>query len=400
MIIKNELLRDRIFYWLLAFCLISLPFPDYSFNSQAIIAFSLYWVFYNSFSEKWKLLLQNKLSIIMVSSLFWVPLLGAIYSNNLEAAIEELQLKLPFLAFPVILLTVQLKNCRPFVMNQFLLGVLAASFLALAKVGYFKINDLGNYFYYSRFSEFLDKHTTYFSLFIVICLLWLLWLLIHRKGNRIFLIVGGFALLYIFYLLSVRISIIALAVGSLVIILNSIASTWKRILILIIVPVLLGSVYFTPYFQKRFDPSTTETSQISDMEFRQLHWKSVFETINNNNLLVGYGTRSHRDYLYNKYKEYGLTSAYNEGYNAHNQYLEVFLEFGLLGLVIFLSLVLYLLWVFKKNGDYFALSIFLVFLVYMLTESIFQRHSGIVIFSLIIVIFINDNLFNNDSQDR
>jgi O-antigen ligase len=391
MIIKNELLKDRIFYWLLAFCLISLPFPDYSFNSQAIIAFFVYWLLYNSFSEKKELFLQNKFSILLLSSLFWIPLLGTIYTNNLDAALDELRIKLPFLIFPLILLTVRLKDCRPFVMNQFLFGVLAASLLALAKVVYFKINNLGNYFYYSKFSEFLDKHTTYFSLFVVICMLWLLWQFVHRKANRLLLIIGALALLYILYLLSVRISIIALAVGSLVTILSFVASTWKRILILIIIPVLLGSIYFTPYFQKRFDPSTTETAQISDIEFRELHWKAVLETIAQNNLLIGYGTRTHRDYLYNKYKEYGLTSAYKEGYNAHNQYLEVFLEFGTIGFVIFLSLILYLLWVFKKNEDYFALSILLVFLIYMLTESIFQRHSGIVIFSFLTALYLNKN---------
>lgn len=390
--LKNELLRDMIFYWLLAFCLITLPFPDYSFNSQAIIAFSIYWFFYNSFAKKKKLFLQNKLPILLLSSLFWVPLLGAIYSNNLDATIDELQLKLPFLAFPVLLLTVRLKNSRPFVMNQFLLGILAASLLALAKVGYFKINNLGNYFYYNKFSEFLDKHTTYFSLFVVICLLWILWLFVNRKANKLLLIFGALALLYVFYLLSVRISIIALAIGSLTIILSSIASTWKRVLVLIIIPVLLGSIYFTPYFQKRFEPSTTETAQISDMKFRQLHWKAVLETISQNNIFLGYGTRSSRDYLYNKYKSYSLTSAYKEGYNAHNQYLEVFLEFGLLGFVIFLALILYLLWVFKRNKDYFALSILMAFLVYMLTESIFQRHSGIVIFSFLIALFLNENI--------
>lgn len=392
MIIKNEIIRDGIFYWLLAFCLISLPFPDYSFNSQAIIALSVYWLFYNSFTEKKELLLQNKLPLLLFSSLFWVPILGAIYTTNLEAAVEELQLKLPFLVFPVILLTVRLKDCRPFILNNFVLGLLAASFLALAKVGYFRINNLGNYFYYSKFSEFLDKHTTYFSLFIVICLLWLLWQFMHRKANKFLLIIGALVLLYIFYLLSVRISIIALTVGALIIILSAIAAVWKRVLLIITIPVLLGSVYFTPYFQKRFEPSTTETTQISDMEFRELHWKSVLETIAQNNLLIGYGTRSHRDYLYNKYKEYGLTSAYKEGYNAHNQYLEVFLEFGLLGLVIFLGLILYLMWVFKKNRDYFALSILFVFLVYMLTESIFQRHSGVVIFSFLIALFLNENI--------
>ena len=128
------------------------------------------------------------------------------------------------------------------------------------------------------------------------------------------------------------------------------------------------------------------------MGFRELHWKAVLETIAQNNLLIGYGTRSHRDFLYNKYKDYGLTSAYKEDYNAHNQYLEVFLEFGLLGFILFLSMILYLLWIFNKNKDFSALSILLVFLIYMLTESIFQRHSGIVIFSFLIALYLNENI--------
>lgn len=392
MIIKNTLLRDRIFYALLAFCLISLPFPDYSFNSKAIILLAIYWVFYNSLSEKKELFLKNKKYIFLLSSLFWVPLLGTLYSNNLEEAGRELQLRLPFLIFPIVLLTVRMHNSRYFVINQFLFGLIAASILALTKVVYFKINNLGNYFYYSKFSEFLDKHTTYFSLFVVICLLWLLWLFMNKKGSRILIILGAIALVYIFYLLSVRISIIALAAGSLIIILSSLVSIWKRVLTIIIIPLLLGSIYFTPYFQKRFDPSITENAEMSDLEFRQLHWKAVLETIAHNNLLIGYGTRSHRDYLYNKYKEYGLTSAYKEEYNAHNQYLEVLLEFGLLGFVIFLSLIFYIMWYFFKNRDYYALSILIVFLIYMLTESILKRHSGIVIFSFLIALFLNQNV--------
>lgn len=391
MIIKNEILREQIFYWLLAFCLISLPFPSYSFNSQAIIAFAAYWLFYNSFSEKKELFLENKIPIIALSSLFWIPLLGMLYTDNIDVAIKELLLRLPFLVFPLTLLTVQLKECRSFVIKQFVFGVLAASLLAIAKVGYFMFNDLGNYFYYSKFSVFLDKHTTYFSLFVVICLLWLLWLFIYKKANQILLVFGGFVLLYVFYLLSVRISIIALVAGSLIIILSSITSTWKKVLTVVIIPVLLGSIYFTPYFQKRFDPSITETAEISDIDFRKMHWKAVLETITHNNILVGYGTRSDRDYLYNKYKEYGLTSAYKESYNAHNQYLEVLLEFGIIGLLLFLGLILYLLWFFIKRKDYFALSVLAVFLIYMLTESVLQRHSGIVIFSFLMALYLNKN---------
>lgn len=392
MIIKNEILRDRIFYWLLAFCLVSLPFPSYSFNSQALILFVAYWIFYNPFAEKRQLLIQNKIPIMILTSLFWIPLLGVVYTDNYGGAFKDIQLKLPFLLFPLTLLTVPLRlHTRKFVLNSFSIAVVAASLLAIIKVGYFKWKGLGNYFYYQRFSEFLDKHTTYFSLFIVICLLWLLWSIIHKKRNTLLLALIGFVLLYMIYILSVRISIMALVAGSLLIVFSSIMSIRRKAIILVLIPILLGSLYFTPHFKKRFEPSTTEASELHDFDYRELHWKAVFETIKQNNFVFGNGTRSHRDFLYDRYKEYGLSSAYTEKYNAHNQYLEVLLDFGILGFSALVSLILFLAWKFIKRKDYFALSILLVFLIYMITESIFQRHSGIVIFSYLTALFLNTN---------
>lgn len=386
--VKNKQLKEKVFYWLLAFVVISLPFPAYNLNSQAIILFSVFWVFYNPFSEKKELFLQNKIPILLISSLFWVPLIWVLFATNFSESLKELQLRLPFLVFPLTLLTVRLQpNTKTFVLNQFLIGVIFASMLALAKVVFFKINNLGNYFYYSKFSEFLDKHTTYFSLFVVISLLWILWLFLHKKGNKIILSMAFLVLLGVFYLLSVRISIIALLVGTLVLFISQLTSTKKKALIAIFIPIIFISIYFTPHFQKRFDPSTTETEQISDMEFRKLHWEAVLEAINQNNILVGTGTRGDKDFLYNRYKEYGLMSAYDEKYNAHNQYLETLLEFGLIGFIIFIVLIYYIAHLFIKTKNFFAFSIFLVFLIYMLTESILQRHSGIVLFSFLISLF-------------
>lgn len=398
--IKNKLLKERIFYGLLAFCLISLPFPDYSLSTKGIIALVAYWLFfYNTLSEKKELMRKNIIPLVFITSLFWVPLLGSIYSDDLFHVFKELKMKSPFLLVPLVIFSVSLKDCRRFIFNQYVFGLLAATLLALSKAWYFKLNHLGEYFFYSRFAELLNRHTTYYALFVVVGLLWLLWLFLHKKGHKILIIIASVILLYTFYLLSVRISIIALIFGSIIIVLSSSIKLWQKISTFIVIPGLLLLTYFTPHFESRFAPSTTDTAEISDFEYRELHWKSVWETVKNNNLFIGNGTNAHRDFLYQNYKDKGLTAAYDNEYNAHNQYLETLLEFGIIGLFIFLALLVYLSWVFIKRRDFFALSILSVFLIFMITESLLQRTNGIVLFTFLMSIFLHLNLLKKQLEN-
>lgn len=388
MIVKNQILRDRIFYWLATLSIVSLPFPEYSINSIAMIVLVAYWLVYNPISEKMELLHQNRIPLIALSSLFWIPLLGSLYAADISHSFRDIQLKLPFLIFPLVFLTVRLKSCRDFILDCFVLAVLAASGLALAKLSYFSAQNLGDYTFYNRFSKFLNKHTTYFSLYIVVSLLWLLWLASHKKGKKLPLLLGALVLVYVFYLLSVRNSVIALTVGGIVITLF-VLKGWKRWAILIAIPIVAATFFATPHFKKRFEPSMTEVGQMSDFEFRKYHWNAVLETISHNNFLIGAGTRGDRQFLYDKYREYNLTAAYELQYNAHNQFLEMFLDFGLLGFLAFLGLLLYLLWFFVKKRDYLALSMLSVCIVFMLTESLLQRHNAIVLFAFFMALFVS-----------
>jgi O-antigen ligase len=153
-------------------------------------------------------------------------------------------------------------------------------------------------------------------------------------------------------------------------------------------PILVVFIFSSPNFEKRFQPSKTEISTMEDFDFRMIHWRAVIETIQSNSLLFGSGTKGDRDYLYNKYREYKLTSAYEEKYNAHNQFLEIPLNHGVLGLLFFLFFLGYIIKPLLFHKKYFYISIMLVFIIYMLTESILVRHSGIVLFSLIATIAI------------
>ncbi len=381
-------LREKTLYWALAFVAISLPFPDYSLNSKALIFFMVAWLAFGQFRIKKELLLKNWSRILILSSPFWIALLGLLYTDNFHAAQRELELKLPFLILSLAIFTHHWnENSDSFLLKQFTLGLLSASFLAVVKVAYFNYYELGNYFFYSRFAEFLDKHTTYFSLFAVVSLLYILNILLLKKINKLIAILGLLFFLGLLYILSVRISILALMFGSFLLLVLYLKAN-RRFLPLLLAPIFLALFYISPNFEKRAAPSVIENAEINDSDFRMLHWKAVLKTIEHNNIIIGKGTRGNRDYLYAKYKEYGLSSAVEEKYNAHNQFLEIMLDYGLLGLLLFLAMLAYIMILFIRQKQYFALVALLVFIIYMFTESILERQSGIVLFALLISVCV------------
>jgi O-antigen ligase len=388
---NNQILKEKIFYWLLTFVAITIPFPAYSINSQAIIGFVLFWIIFNSFKEKSTLLKKNLIPFLILSIPFWLVLFGIIFTNDIDSALKELLKQLPFLIFPLTLLSVKLQNKTiNFITKQFCFGVFVASLLALLKMVYFKVNSLGDYYYYDKLSILLNKHTTYFALFVVLGILFVFYQLLNKKINKKIAIVLLLIFIPVFYMLSVRISVLALLLGVFILVAYHLKKK-HVIMLLITLPILFGAIYLTPNFQKRFEKSTIENTKIDDLDFRELHWKAVLETISQNSLLVGNGTRGNRDFLYNKYREYKLTAAHEDKYNAHNQFLEIILNYGFIGLILFLIMLFYMGIRFIKYKDSLAISSLAVLLTFMLTESILERHSGVIMFTLFFSLYLSNN---------
>ena len=166
----------------------------------------------------------------MLSIPFWLAVIGLTYSTDFGGAIRGVELRIPFLVFPLILSTVKLAfESTRYALRQLLWATLAATIFAIIKVGYFKINDLGDYFYYDKFSEFLEKHTTYFSLIVVTCMLYCLNEFFQSKRKKYFSLAVYVFFIFVLYILSVRISIIAILIGTVIILLNRLTLKYKII---------------------------------------------------------------------------------------------------------------------------------------------------------------------------
>ncbi|GEQ84851.1 hypothetical protein ULMS_03590 [Patiriisocius marinistellae] len=188
------------------------------------------------------------------------------------------------------------------------------------------------------------------------------------------------------YFLSVRISVIAMGAAFLFFIFNHLKG-WILLIAIALIPISITLAYNTPHFKKRFEPSHTENAVLEDVDYRKLHWEAVFMSIKHK-LLLGRGTEGDRDDLHSIYNDKKLTAAYEENYNAHNQLLEIGLDFGILGMVIFLLYVWFLIKNAITHNNKLLLLIIIIFALYSITESIFVRHSGIILFSLLTSLLI------------
>jgi O-antigen ligase len=346
----------------------------------------LAWIGYTPFKKKIEKVKAQLPLFLLFSSFFWLSLLGLIYTKNIDEGFMNLKQSLPFFIFPLIFLSIDL-NKKDYlkILKYFSNSVVLASIFALIKALLIKKNNFGDYLFFDRLAIILEKHTTYFALFVIISITYFLFEI--KKSNWKKSIYFGALisfLLLMLYLLSVRISVLGLiSVVFIYLLQYKDKISFAKRLPFFIICCLISLVYLSPNFQKRFNSTSPEGVEISDMGSRVVHWKAVLKRIGNENLMFGSGTGDGHTGLYEEYLNLNFETGFLNNYNAHNQYLETTLFFGITGLFLLL-LILYILTV-KSNQvkDMIGLSITIVFIIFMITESILERHSGIVIFAFL-----------------
>ena len=108
-------------------------------------------------------------------------------------------------------------------------------------------------------------------------------------------------------------------------------------------------------------------------------WKSAFGVIGSN-LILGVGTGDASEELKKEFKKRGYVDGYYDNLNAHNQFLEILLENGIVGILIFLSLISYMVYsaISERN---LLLGLFIIMMVVFFTfETVLNRLAGITFF--------------------
>lgn len=140
------------------------------------------------------------------------------------------------------------------------------------------------------------------------------------------------------------------------------------------------------YYEGKLDP-------------RFLIWKSGLK-IAKENLLFGVGIGDVRSELVQEYKRIGEENMAKERFNAHNQFLEVLLENGIIGLTLFISIFILMFYIALSDKNHlFELFILMIFIFFQF-ETVLYRFAGVSFFSLFSFLLIYSGMNLTKGYER
>jgi O-antigen ligase len=373
-----------------------------------IAAIVITWLLEGDFANKAKRVANchHRLSTLLFAGIYLIYGIGLLYSSNFDYGYFDMEVKMSLFIFPVIMATVREEVLSTHIARKvlwaFVFGVLASFALCYSQAifQYYKGGAL-EVFYYGKLSPLI--HPSYLAMYvcfsIAIVLYFMLKGLIKGRIKRALavLLIGIFELFVV--MLSSKagilgfVIVLALFSGYFVFAERRIARG------LIVSAMLAGSFVFFfmvfPVSAERFVETRSAVEQAdinpdetySSTNERILIWWYSFE-ITNDHFLWGVGSGDVKDYLLDKYLEKEMHNALTKKLNAHNQYLQMMIALGIVGLIVLLlNLVLPALYA-MEHKQY----LFLVFLILLgsnfLFESMLEKQAGVVFYA-----FFNAYLF-------
>lgn len=135
-----------------------------------------------------------------------------------------------------------------------------------------------------------------------------------------------------------------------------------------------------------FNNSIFDRSNIIILTFKSLK--------NNFNFFIGDGIGDSQQRLYDTYLKHQYIEYYNNKYNAHNQYLEILVSNGIIGLFYLVAVLLIpLYYSIKQKKTLYTLFIISISLAFI-TESWLNTNKGVVLYSFFNSLFIFNYLLD------
>lgn len=352
---------------------------------------------------------RNLKFILLLPFFYLIHVLGLIYSNNLGDGLFNLEVKLSMFILPLMLFFTfrnYSENIQKNVIRAFVIGSLAAVLINLT-ISLYSFSKTGktDEFIYSGVSHFF--HVSYMSLYICLALFFLLRITLNSFSRVSF----QTKLLFLFAILLMTVYIILLSskaglIGFIFIIIyfgifvfrkQRLRPTFVWLSIVTMIILFFGIIKFSPMNERfRIMLWSLENRQFAyenqydgTME-RMLVWQTSME-LGLDNFVAGVGTGDVKDELIKKYlsKNMGLTA--EKQLNSHSQYLETFVAFGIIGLLMLLIVLFYPLIALRKNNNHEFNAFIILFILNIFVESMFETQAGVVFFSFFYSLFMVGN---------
>lgn len=401
----NARIKDySIRSWLLLIVGISLFFPN-GVNSLAIITLFLHWIFFVPNSEKIENYNNNKRYLWLLISFYLINGISTFYSDDFDAGLFDLQVKLSLLVFPIVLFcqnSINFKESKK-ILYHFSIGVAFFSLIAIAlsflKFGKISANQ--------ELAHLIGLHASYYSLFVALSIFIILEIFLENMARPIHYLALAL-LLFVLSLLASRSIIIGLFV--LTAIWFSIIRFSKKNLFFSGITLVLITLFCMSYqpIKNRFyeavdskdvveldapiEEHKTLGKTFGGRAIRMAVWFCSYDLVKEN-WLFGVGTGDAQNKLQESYKNHNFEFAYlYNRYNAHNLFIQTIISSGILGLMSIVSIFIFLVYISIKTKCIKSFAFSLLFIFISSVESSLNVQSGVVFFALFSSLFISHYL--------
>lgn len=378
------------------------------------------------FIKKEYILRNPRLLIFTLLPLFLLYVIGLFYSSPPFIGTKVLGRTIAFLLCPLLLMFYSKSMLLKIKTNLFK-GIVIGSILS---IGILLVNNFMNYFatrpflkfdaeildyYYTYhyFTEILDVYPTYLGAYVLFSLVILIHGLFKNQSfNKIFnwagIIFLSVGVLFInsriIFLLFGFVVLLSLIFVALLTIRRKKYGTLGLMIFFILIIGILGvqSLSKTFIFSRLTNELEWElTDQVNTSyntkeiaaDSRIARWEAALEAIKDHPTL-GYGTYTEKDVLAKFYLKNNLIVSYNNRYDAHNMYLSFAVEYGIIGVTLFLFfLISNLIFAIRgRNVEFF----FLLFMIGAVScfESYLQNNAAITFVALFGTVLLFSHVSN------
>lgn len=387
----KDSLANQISYYHLSLLMASLPF-DRFYSHLIMISYGLHTLIHLKSGAFKSLLTWRTLAL---QSVFFITVSSTFYSINQQEGFNDWGKQIVILLFPIFfcLNPLDLKKYRAQLLLVFAL-VCTATVVYLYADAFITIRHyqlplsalLTGAFINHNFTEPIDMHATFFSMQLIIGMIYMVGILMKPQHwyTRSFYLLCSLILTAGLIQLSSKSALLVLFMA-----INLAApyfifhnrKRWKfftlsaSVSLLVIVVLLYSGVFRS----RMLNDLTTDLSKANAHEIsegRLARWHVVTGLIQKKPL-VGYGSGSETGLLQDAFYTHKLYNSYLNKLNSHNEYLSLLLKSGIIGFLVYVSV---LIWGFKrsfKRHDLLFFTFMLLIAIVSLAENLLDVDKGI-----------------------
>lgn len=393
----------------LSLILITFFFPHYT-NTWSIILFFVITLFSKDVRSEIFTIFYSAKSLHLFALLFLIQLIGLLYSENIPSALSILERSACLIIFPYLFGTLSHISAKEthFLRNIFIYSaalsglycILIGTIYYLENGTVYNIGQAGhfsyNHFMHHRLTKPIDQHAIYYSFYIsfvnIIILNTLVTESISIKHKVLYSFCFVFNLILLYLLKSSNFNFIFPAIcllNVLYLFRFKILSSRTFKIGGVVLTILVLAVSYTGVKSKVENFSLSynlSDDHFSPITRRFAKWECTWDILKDN-IILGVGTGDGDDELMSSYKRNNFYIGLEGTFNVHNMYLQYWLNNGIIGLILFLSILTTLLYRYAKARNIIAISFCLMFASFSLTESTMLNNKGVVFFTFFACIF-------------